>query len=630
MKILGKTNLHTPRCVFEYLTKYYNVEYNHNYINSEKYNEKFYDICSEINIIEIENDEIKEHVLKNCIYLLNPQTKEKNWDLSKIKTGINFFISILKGNFSFNDDLTFGEKKQNSLFVLNEIECFILCSKEGFKLSYSTTHEDMFNYLKNYYTDSEKYDNIKISILNTLKKIEKKEIVQLYVDFSKIKQKDDDEDIFLPVIDNSKSSKKYSFSKTNIMFTNNFVLLTRIIPQTNEEAILIGMYLYGINLIESENPIFQFLNIKKENFNQFNIQKYVPKEDKLFCYRFSLNPLWYSTNDNWCDELINIYDRQKLIHLCKEDEFCFDFESYSNFNLIDFLKTKRNITWIYYGIIPYTKETRTTISLIPFEECNVEEIFTIGNYNKNELIFCTVKDLIDHFKIIKMPIHPTTKERLSDDCLTKINKRLNYLGTINKSRKHIYQELFNVIQETLNVSSYLTDNFHNLYLFIKNSENEEKENVISLLRKISEFAFYLRGWKVKDSKKFPLKTEDSYLSREYDSLIDMNSCNCYSEILQIEKKINHEILDTIKNLNCFFFSNKEEYKHAFGKKLSGLMIDVNTTIYSLIEISIHGNKKLITSCIRKNSNVILFSVSFYMFLCGIELDYDFNDIDELI
>lgn len=638
--IIGEIDSCTPLCVVRFVATLCFKKIKEEYWGNLKYMNDFLEIVNSSDFFEVDIP-LKQSCkyLQECIFFLNPFSNEKTWEFQAISDGINSIFEIINNEVKYeNLDFVFGSKTSTAPKKINELLCYKLCKHYSYQTNIHTTFEEMsFAVLK--LSKTNELPLLRKVVIENMKYVSDQKMVKYAFEMLSIDNSNEyeiaNEIQSIPCVDIIIDQK--NIVRTNNILSNVTVLQQRISPNDSVEAILLAMARFNICIAEARTPIKQFKFLVSKKFNAKNIHEYVPIDDYNFCINYTRNPKWYSTNSNWFHELLPIYTTQQLLDFCKREGFIDSRNVTDNKQLISYLKSLKTINWIYFGIVPFCSKTKTLIYKTPIDEINPFNLVCIGNILEDNLEYFSLDELTAYFNSKKIFINPVDNEPLSLQFINKLKYNSMLLISHNISDRHIYTDLVECIENLEKIKDLIDYKVRELKIIIDNSNNKLKEHIKSFFEKCIDMAFYMRGWNINGKNDLPLKSEDTYYealdpneeATDNQRQVWVNVCHTHVDIIKLYRELPRNISDGIASLRLVRFSRIGELKNIFGLKIRGASVSQTTTLMECMNISVYGDKDSEDTCIRSNSNWILFTAAWYSYIFGFELKFRFDRIDEI-
>lgn len=630
-KIIGEIDAATPLCILNFVSDLCKISFKSEYWGVIKYMNEFISVLNskEFTKIELPLRE-KDENLQECLHFLNPTSDEK-WDLRSISDGINHINDIINNNIELKiSDILFGPKTNSHPKRINELLIYNLCRRYKYITNIHTSFDEM-KFAVSHFLKENEIPLLRKTVIENMKHVSNQNVIKyaynmLHMD-TKIEHEIGNES------QNTYGSLKIdpkNIIRTNNMLSNNILLQQRISPIDSVESIILAMNRFNICISEAHSPLKQFKFIVNKKFTVHDIHKYVPIDDYNFCINYTRNPKWYSTRLNWFEELFPIYTFNQIVDFCKKE----GFGNTSNITdvkiLTSYLKQKRNSMWIYFGVVPYCSEISTYAYKTPIEEINDNNLICIGNVSENKMIYFTLDEFTDYLNSTKIFINPIDKEHFSSSFICKLKTHVSELLVTDTDNRYIYTNMIECINNLENIKDVIDYKVKNLKLIIDNLDEESKNEVSEFFKKCTDMAFYMRGWNLNGNDVLPLKSSETYYDPKiYHDIVCDNVCNAYGEILKLYDELPENIKENIASLRLIRFSRIGEVKDIFGLKIKGMGFFQSQTLMDCMNVSVFGDKDSEDSCIRNNSNWILFTSAWYSYIFGFELKFKFDCIDEI-
>ena len=405
-------------------------------------------------------------------------------------------------------------------------------------------------------------------------------------------------------------------------------LLSRISPKYDEEAILIAVERWSIYLGESNNPIFQFKVIDKRISTKGNILEYVPINDGFFAVKYCSNKGWYNTDKNWFPELINMYSNDKIAKIAQKEGYDLDKNNMQIKTVKSFLKDRRNIPNFYFEVVPNCKEEVTYINRTPLSEINKNMLICVGSVSKEELFYFTVEEFTSYFVNVKLLADPSSGDTFDRHALNKLKNFCN--SNLNdRDNRHIFTDLLSVISEIESCSHLIDLNLKQMIHEFKDKDEKIKDDIHSIFRKMIEMSLTMRGLKLSNNDILPLSSLNSRTEHEKYCLVFQQSYDIYKEYKEILSSSGPDVNDFISKINIITFSDSGLRFKFINLTLKAPNINHSRTIEDCIHQSFFGNLNDENACLRNNSNWILYTASWYLYMLGFDLNFKLEEIEEI-
>jgi hypothetical protein len=604
IKITGKLNERTPRCVVSEIIRAHNIC-----------------ISKPINTIEDLLKDIKTIESYRCLSIREPFSSR---DLRLLASYVNIDCntwtksSLLKAYdhlHNFNKENTkevfYGQKTYEELEAYNACMLYSLCVHHKIQTSWKMTPEVMVYMIKQMCLSLE---SLREQLSNSIDKLNKSSIINL---LNKITEFDTFEPSNNPVIYVKETPKgklppilnlePSQLSESLNKHRDSNYILKQINPKTHYDAIILAALIYKINLTESTQPFEEYMKIKDCKF----LSLYIPVDLK-FRKRYLTNPEWYNLSLYWEPKLNFIYDETAIKKLCSYEGF--DQEDFRAFGFDSLLQISRISLNVFLGKNVYGQEDYTAIDLIDFKELNNNDCLTLGNIETKTMKTYTFNELADFFIINKNYINP---EKLNESLEPRIVRKIKIYASKLGHFKML--EAIEVVNKWLSYSTEYTEKIRTIY--IKNNK------IVDILYKIIECGMYMRGWKV-TSQKYPLN-EASTTYEKLENASQKIEINVSESIGLVYEKLKEYSEDEIK-----IISSLPLMKMTMNKDVINYIItpdpDDGTSMIDRLQIVLKGDKhKNMKSCIRLSSNILLVSTYYYLLSLGVSEPFNIRELDHI-
>jgi len=476
------------------------------------------------------------------------------WSESKLIEAFEYLQEFLN-DFDPYVYTSFGPQTPQNLWSLNSCVLYKLCKLKSILTFRNTTTEEMFTYLNMTLTQRE------IIIKDIQQKMTSASVESL-VNF-------------------------YILTKTSIDFPNDKIntqelfhaikalpekMLQRIIPETNNEAVVLGSVLHQMDLSRFDSPYLEYLNLK----NNFGLTK---KALDLY----NLNPFAYDLNITFNPEFPqDLYKESQLKKLCDLENIKSNY--YEELQVVYLTKNWHPGRWDF----GYTK-----IYLNNVCDLENEEIVCYG-IRDSKLEIYTYQELLDLFSNTKKL---NGCDNIPLESIHKLKNICLYIDSRFEKTKEIKLKLYNVICEIEFENSKICEILKDLKR--KYESSSSKDLIYQTLNNILDLGMYMRGWDGKSE--YPVS--GSFFVDQ--KIVEFNVTN---SLISLEEKIKQND-ENIKTLL---------YKLPLGLDNKGVF-QVNTdpayglTLMERIDIAKKGETvSTIQTCIRLTSNWIIHSAYYYL------------------
>lgn len=600
----------TPLSILEYIGNILFIEFNKKYIHIEEY---FYELKCKI------ETSIKEKINYPCtsvdemekvLIFLN---SSEEWTEKNINEALDSLLPFFQEEVLPIQTSIFGEKTNNSPHSLNPMQIYRLCKEIKYPLNINTTLEEMVFALDKTYNDN--LEGLKLSFLEKIKNIDSTSLIKLLHTSFELEGLSN---INLKQVKKVKKFVQVDFNSEFLKcMTDSQYLIKRISPKTHEEAIFVSYERWNIFIAESSNPLFQYKILSK---NERERVSYIPINDGDFAFKYSMNEEWYNTNKNWFEILVQFYSRQKLIQFCQKEGYT-DCKKTSEKTLRCFLIDRQVFCNFYFEIVPYSEEFVSYINRESISE--MENIISVGKISDRNMVYFTVEELNDYFTHEKLLIDPISRELFDNYAITKLK---TFCKT--KNGEHNYYK-YKKLLETI---SMIESCIHIINMNMKNIKDYSLQDPIFSdmlklsLEKLIELGLTMRGSKNKNV--IPLSSFDSKNPIETEALIFQQSFEIYKEYLNL--LFDERIKNFMDNINIITFTENGLKYDFFGITIKTSTVNYRRTLRECLEQSFFGNQEDELSCIRTNSNWILYTACWYYHMFSFELKINVSEIEEIL
>lgn len=508
--------------------------------------------------------------------------------------------------------------------------CYIICRNFNYTVNNTTTFEEMKHAVINL-IDKDKISGCRSFLNNNIKIIPPNLLIKFAYECSKTEFDKTNNELKTVVNRKKNEYDESSIVNTFKMIDSHIFLTQRMLPETNSEAIAMTLYRFDICISESTNPIFQYKDIVKRKFTSETISKFIPYNDNDFSIKYCRNPSWFNTKENWFEELLKMYTVEKLSNFSLHEGFV-NVQGQSASKMIVFLKDRRKINNFYFGINPYCSNELTFLNMDPIHEFDELEILSFGNMSEkpSNFIYTTIKELTSYFKHRKMFIDPLSGGGIQTNVIEKlkfyVKRKIQEKTKFNSD----FIALRNQLIELDNAKDMIDTIISELNEKNKNSSQENQNKLNNFFNAITEYAFYMRGWKVNNQNKFPITVALSeYDKGEFQAEVYARLWDQYKVVKDLYRDLDKDIQNKINILNLVEFSTKGNKRQIFNINVSGMIIRRDLSLMECIEKPVRENNSD-AGCIRTNSNWLLFTSSWYSFILGFERSFTMEDIEEIV
>lgn len=641
--ITGELDLKTPSFIIYYIARFCKISYKEYKISMDHYCEE---IIREINDFDYPEINIPSHnstdsELRRLIKFISPLSISTEWSNESIIEGYDHLMKFknYRGEIYDKGDkekFHIGHKTDINPLAINEIIAYSMAKYHNYQMDRTTTFDEIIAFIERLL--SRKITTFKNSLLHIINGSDETTILKLYYQIGNLSS--GNEEIFeLP--DNKENKFAIDIPMLEMTFNDFFDkkrIATRMIPKTNYEAIIIIALKYGINVTHSSFPLKEFDNLKRRNF--------IP-HCPSFSKKYSISKSFFNLKKKWCLQLSNqnVYNIEQMRNFCLEE----GFEKVANLSFGEchsYLKSTKNVFNFYFGRHPLCESKISVIEHEPITEIEDENIICFGSEFDNKLDYITFDELNDHFTANKMFISPVDDEIIEDRA---INKLKMFCQKITGKNLAIVKKLLTTITDLEKIKKIMDTKSTDLKLLILKSSDQIKININSFFIHALEMGLYMRGWKVRKDVDFPLISEDTICKDADEALCDKeyiktiygenfvytnkqfyidNTIASYEKAKEILNSLPSEISIMIRSLNTIRFNKKGKVEEIMGMIFKGASVSREETLVECMGNMFSGIEKNV-SCIRTNSNWILYSSAWYMYLFGFEVPFKIDKIDDI-
>uniref|UniRef100_A0A6C0BE52 Uncharacterized protein n=1 Tax=viral metagenome TaxID=1070528 RepID=A0A6C0BE52_9ZZZZ len=626
LNLIGTIDLDTPFFILEYISKICKKSFNVSYLSCDEYYQSVIDSCRLYNYSTIESPSYQssDNDLSKISKFISPNQSSIEWDVESILYGYDHICQYDINNDEIpalnKTNLVFGDKTNENPYIINEIIAYVIAKINKYRMNRYTEFSEICFFIKK--INENRTNSIKNSLLHTINSMSHSDILKIY--YNIVNQGDIVENETEIKISTPKDSmfvfNSTALDVTSQAFLDKNKLLSKIKPTTNYEAIIIAVNVYRVDITESSYPLGEIENLKRK--------KYIPYCSR-FAKKFSLNPSFYMIDDMWSENLASyVYTKEQLINFTTEEGFD-NLIGVSNSELISLLKSTRNITNFYFGIHPDCNDTYTVIGHEPINDVQIDKLICVGIPKQNKLYYTNMDELFDYFESEKMFVDQTEDKSPLDDRVVK--KLRNYCRKMSlKNNSSIFKNMIFLLDDLDKGKKLIDFKVRDLKLKISRATPEIKNMIDEFFKTSMEMGLYMRGWKIGDNNIYPLKSEDTTSAGNDENGITVhnNTVIAYENAKDILSKLPSDISNEIRSLHTLRFSKKEKAYRIFGLNFKGTRVYHEETLLDCMR-KIYGGYNNDESCIRTNSNWILYSSCWYRILFNFDVPFDMGQIDDI-
>ena len=676
LKITGKLNDDTPFCVILEIANCVGCKLDESKFNKEKYIKDIITTCENISYETIHEDRFlpdnihgfSDRNLQLIAKFINGDSGIK-WKLKSLINSFRHLVNFYENKIPIlpSNEFTIGQKTSIDHYAYNATMLYRLCVFYGITTSRNTTIYQMGQAIKYFIEDP---DVLKKHLIETVNQFSRIEAVNLMMsnDLKIIQSPNVRNLVSKTKIRNNKEEKK--IEKINIIYedisdknidkalkklNDHNYLLSKITPESHEEAIILSALRYAINLTECKNPYKEYLEMKNTSLNGSTENRYIPISDVKFKNRYLTNPSWFDMRLNWSSKLNGIYTKEQIETFAISEGYINEIKE--GMSPLEIMNLSRCMPTFYLGEHPDLENSKTLIEFDSSKEINPKLLISYGIVEHKKFSLYKISELTSCFSDTKSFSNPENRnEQFSKNSILKLKNIALSLLEIKKEEntffpfvenskdekiitteiEFMYSNLLSVMEEIEIWNKNNSDQAKELHNFYKNGSNSVKISIENILNSLLETAYYMRGWKV-------LTKGDSLPIEENNCFLEIEDSR--SEISQDHILINKNSSDSLENFIKCFENLDEEIKKLFEKlplmryQKSGNndIFEASTneneglTIMERIKIINEGDSDDVSiySCIRMSSSRLLSSGYYYSQICNLKLPFEIKKMAEI-
>lgn len=628
--IIGEITVNTPMCVVDFIATLCRITFNPSYWGMKTYIDDFTTALNSRNFVDIDLplSKTSTEILSKCLRFLNPKIQDDTWSSASIIDGIENISLFFEKTIDYSKvEQLFGSKTNTIPTKNNEIMTYRICKDHNYPMNNSTDFEEMI-FASKRFLKQETIPALRKHVLENIKHLPNEHIVRYAYDFSTVDLTSEYELEKEKYRIEEKHDLKQISRASNLLNDIQF-LLQRVMPTDSIDAIILAVHRFGICISGSRNPLKQFHFLCDKKFTIKTIGSYVPIDDVSFCLNYTKNPKWYMTSNNWFEDLIPTYNSAQLLKYAKMEGYTEPKTRPDDKQLISFLKERRKNISIYFGIVPQCNKTVTYIHATPIVEIPENQLLCCGSLISGELEYYSIEEFSFLLSSFKMFLDPVSKEPFESSVVLKVKNYLNESTVKMAADRHIFREAIETIENIDKIKSLIDYKIKELTLSIKDMDEDLKLKFRSFFDTLIEMGFYMRGWKVNGRTSYPLINEDTVQPFRFKDEIDDNIIKSYDEVMEIYNGLPFDLKDSLKILHLIKFSYKGETEDIFGMTFKGAYVCRDRTLMECVHQSMFGDPRDETSCIRSNSNWIIFTSAWYSYIFGFPVEFRFDKLDDI-
>lgn len=532
-------------------------------------------------------------------------------------------------------DFVIGPKTMIAPEAYNACMLYRLCSYYGIKTDRLTTIEQMGQAIQNFHLSS---DELREHLMSSLKTMNKVQLLNLLlfpslrvVPSPNIKApttnevpkkieilKHEMKEIFPSVDTKTITDKSLITAYTRI--TESKYVLARITPDTHEEAIMMAALIFGINLMECNNPHDEFMHLRNTG------NQYTPLDPK-FKERYLRNQAWFDVRRTWAPTIPRIYDAKSMQRFAAAEGY--GQEVIVNSSAIQLMHMARVTYTFHLGVHPNCTKTCTSIQMDDIKDLHPDMILTYGISDEGPYMLYTPGELSNHFESHMAYTNPEKiQEGLSPESVTKLRNIATEKVTKIKDQTEVktaYEKLLKVM-DTVDIRASVTSPEAKQLAGYYNEGDEKTKSLISeYLTSLLHAAYYMRGWKVGRNKNPPVDRKQTNFEKSEEDKVYSNTNDAIKRLIRSVDVLPESIKSHVRSLpliRTVSYNGKISFRPSNSE-------DEGFTILDRIEIVSKGHSGSEYSCIRYSSNWLMVSAYYYMTACGLPAPFDINKLSDI-
>lgn len=652
MKFIQSISDRTPLCVVKFASMLFKISIEDRHWGVQEYINRFLEIMADKNFIIDEYPTDSKELLSKCVRLLNP-FDEDPWCEKSIDEGMSGILPYFEDTFvpPTRDEVEkcgFGPKTNQFPFRINDVMAYRICCHFGYEMDKNTTAEEMANACR-LLLDNEQMAGARRFMIENIKVLPAATIAKFSYTCSKINSSDE-----APIPDSASIREQVyddkSISRVSQMVESITFLTQRMTPENNIEAVVMAHVRFSICISDARNPMEQYNSIVKRRFTSRSIHKYIPINDAEFAIKYRRNPEWFRTDLNWFVDLLPSYNTRQLVDFAHREGYVEHRSKPNDKILMSFLTDRHKINNFYFGRNPYCNKNMTyyleNIDDVPDDELisfgsltNIAEKYDVSAESteirmrkmpENNLEYLTVEELTDYFRSTKIFIDILSKKSMDANAIIKLRRHTEQMINSNSPSRKKYIALREQLNELEEAKQLIDRKVRELFVKIKELPIAVRQQVNLFLDNCIYMAMYMRGWKINGMNEFPLKSSQTMFDKSlYQCEVFDNTFVAWHGVMDAFAELPKDIQDDIQMLNLITFSTVGDTIQVFDQTLKGIIISRELTLMKCIDDCIHGDDTKESSCIRTNSNWILFTVGWYSLMFGFDQKFKLNEIEEI-
>ncbi len=431
-------------------------------------------------------------------------------------------------------------------------------------------------------------------------------------------------------------------------------LISRILPETATEAIVIAGLFMSIDIGDSDDPLTEYLELRAN----FSSGGYLPV-DANFRRQYLVNPDWFHLERNWSPRFPWAYTEEALLGFASNEGY--SFQETRRELPGNLMHLSRVSPTFHPGRHPRARplQDQTLISQEPISELDPDSCLSYGVSEDPKSIWITsLEDLSSHFDAQKAFRNPLEVSELFSD--VSINKLKLYLerrlaasrsgsglrrspeglrpglsSSSSSSAPRVVgrgvsprvssemRRLLEVIEQIESRNKTKLQEARDLAARYDGSGPELRAQILNWLTQLLELGMYMRGWKV-GSSSYPLSADATRTSPSKQNLVELRVTEALGEFESLSEQIPPDTSLLLKRLPLLK-TLQSEGRTVFQPSSS--LEDEGLTIWDRVRIVKGGAiTDNIHSCIRTSSNVFICSAYYYLTALGQTLNFQISEL----
>ncbi len=360
-------------------------------------------------------------------------------------------------------------------------------------------------------------------------------------------------------------------------------------PVTHTGAIALAAILFLKDISMAKQPLKELESIKEDPFN------YTPLDSEMN-YWWNKNNLIFDLNKYFNPLFPYMYYPKEILENLLLN-YGISNQEEDEFTIYSILSSVHSEGGFIPSLIPNCNES-TYITCEKIKNIPDKEILSFGIFGKGSDAY-TYEEIYESFIKNKYLAFPKNLEVLSSEKVSSL------LSCVHSSKSEFKERLINIITYLFNMQE---ENESSIRKILNEKSQVEREEIITVLKKLLYCGMSMRGWKKGNS--YPITSEETSVKNEDELMIIVN------ENIREYNSLKPEFLEIVNNLPLVYYRKgkfievKEESEgKTIGKRLDILISDKDDN-----------------ACIRLSSNFFIHSAYKYLVILGIVPDFNISEI----